>query len=134
MTVERLHPSDLVGQAEIAVRAGVSIPKVANWAKTESGFPKPVLRLACGYIFSWLQVSAWLTAEDLPGEIYCAGVSRNLQQRIVEQARQHGPKGWDGIAARFDVPVRLIHLLSIADRMGEDYGGFTRQRRKTAVA
>ncbi len=52
----------LVSAAEIARRAGVSRPAVANWAARHVGFPEPVARLK----YDWREVEAWLAATGRP--------------------------------------------------------------------
>lgn len=53
---------DLVGIAEIADALGVSRQAVTNWRTREwiePAFPDPWYNLACGPIFSWLEVLEW---------------------------------------------------------------------------
>lgn len=64
--VERLtmypDPADLVGAAEVALRAGVSEATVHSWRRRHDDFPEPVVRLASGPVWDWRAVAPWAAA------------------------------------------------------------------------
>ncbi len=50
----------LVGTAEIAERLGVGRPQVVHdWRRRYPDFPKPITRLAIGFVWSWPDVEHW---------------------------------------------------------------------------
>lgn len=57
-----VHISDLVGCSEIAARANVVPSAVSQWRKRDAGMPAPVVVLACGSLWLWSDIAAWLAA------------------------------------------------------------------------
>lgn len=51
--------SDLIGTAEIAVEKGVSKQAVCNWRSRHADFPRPIISLTCGDLFSRREVNDW---------------------------------------------------------------------------
>lgn len=58
---------DVVGVAEIALRAGVSRNTVQKWRERHDDFPGPMASLAAGPVWSWEAVERWLRIQRLPG-------------------------------------------------------------------
>lgn len=54
--------TDLVGVGEIAEQVGMKSSAVWNWVKRHEDFPEPFVSLACGDIWLWPDVKAWLKA------------------------------------------------------------------------
>jgi hypothetical protein len=51
---------DLVSASEIAARLGAKRPGVVHdWRRRHPDFPKPIARLALGYVWSWPDVEVW---------------------------------------------------------------------------
>ena len=66
---------DLVGVSEIGRRAGVTAASVRYWITGERGpgdFPEPVARRPRANLYSWAEVSAWLTRASLGTIDRCA--------------------------------------------------------------
>jgi hypothetical protein len=86
--------ADLVGFAEIVQRSGRPTQTVATWRRRPD-FPKPVLSLAAGPVWSWREVEAWIRLPRLAG--------RPPRNR-VDEAEHHDPSasevGW--AAGHFD--------------------------------
>lgn len=65
-----LHTANLVGQAEIAERVGVSRHIVYRWAATDPRFPEPLARLGskkqCA-VYLWPDVEAWMKKARITG-------------------------------------------------------------------
>jgi hypothetical protein len=50
----------LVSASEIASRLGVRTSGVVHdWRRRYSDFPKPIARLALGFVWAWPDVAAW---------------------------------------------------------------------------
>ena len=62
-----IRPTDLVGVAEIATRAGVKAQTVGVWRRRHPTFPEPLVSLACGDVWEWPVVAAWLAQPRPPG-------------------------------------------------------------------
>lgn len=58
---------DVVGVAEVAIRAGVSRNTVQKWRERHSDFPGPIATLAAGPVWSWEAVERWLRIQRSPG-------------------------------------------------------------------
>ncbi len=58
--MNRVDPQDLIGVTEIALLAGVSAAAVCMWRTRETDFPKPIVVLKCGPIYSQKEVIRWL--------------------------------------------------------------------------
>lgn len=133
-TAERDHAliaADMVGLAEIAIRAGVTNPAVANWAKRKQDFPSPVRELICGPVYSWAAVAAWLDKHDMPNSSYNRGLS-DVAVTAIAAAAGKVPGGlWPDVAREHGVSARTVQLVVQARAMGEDYGWHTRQRRES---
>lgn len=69
-TCQGVQPSDLVGLAEIAARLNVTKQRLWNWKDDpRRHFPRPVVTLKCGSVFSWEQVHCWVVGNSpLPTE------------------------------------------------------------------
>jgi predicted DNA-binding transcriptional regulator AlpA len=52
-------PEDLVSQAEIAERLGVSLKTIHKWRERYPHFPEPYVILAIGPIWQWVEVETW---------------------------------------------------------------------------
>ncbi len=59
--------SDLVGQTEIAQRAGTTPGTIDTWRRRHADFPEPLARLAAGNVWRWEDVAAWLAIPRKPG-------------------------------------------------------------------
>lgn len=57
--MKRVNPDDLIGVAEITQLAHVSDTAVWKWRQSE-GFPRPLVELKCGPIFSRREIISWL--------------------------------------------------------------------------
>lgn len=70
---ERIIPiraSDLVGQTEIAERAGVTRHIVYRWATTDPRFPAPLAQLGpkgTTGVWHWPDVAAWMSKARITG-------------------------------------------------------------------
>ena len=64
---ELLDMFGFVGATEIAERAGVSQSAVSMWQKRHADFPKPVIELAMGPIWSWRDVEPWVERQKAKG-------------------------------------------------------------------
>ena len=51
---------DLVGETEIAGRAGVKAQTVYVWRRRHADFPAPDVELAMGPVWRWERVAGWL--------------------------------------------------------------------------
>lgn len=51
---------DLIGKAEVGELGGVSSAAATMWGLRYEDFPKPLLTLRCGTIYSRKAVTAWL--------------------------------------------------------------------------
>jgi predicted DNA-binding transcriptional regulator AlpA len=133
-TTRQIDPADLVGQTEIAIRAGVSDSAVFNWAARHYAFPKPVRVLTCGSIWAWSEVAAWLTTYDLPNPNQVAAKRTSPDPTeaafAVCQARRAPRTFWADIAHEAGISRRHLVILVAAGEIGEEYGWFTRQRRE----
>lgn len=132
-----VDPIDLVGVAEISVRAGVTSAAVANWADRFSDFPAPVCALSCGPIWAWPAVACWLTTYDMPNPSYAwrsAVLTPEQAESAVALARNAPTRLIPDIARGYRVSARYLHLLVQADLMGEEFGWFTTQRRAQVTA
>lgn len=54
-----VNPADLAGIAELSGDLNVSRTRICNWASRHHDFPKPVVSLAAGPIYSLAAVRAW---------------------------------------------------------------------------
>lgn len=91
---------DVVGVAEIAVRAGVSRNAVQKWRDRHDDFPMPMATLAAGPVWSWEAVERWLRIPRLPGRP-SADVLMDRAWSAVEAALR---PGWEAaIVATGDV-------------------------------
>lgn len=84
--------ANLVNAAEIARRAGVGRPAVANWSARGVGFPEPVVRL----LYDWREVEAWLRAtarypRAKPEEVAPA---RTIDESITYALDHLAPRPW----------------------------------------
>jgi hypothetical protein len=51
---------DLVGAAEIATRLGLKTPMtIHQWSHRHADFPRPIMNLTMGQLWSWRAVNAW---------------------------------------------------------------------------
>lgn len=57
---ETQHPSNLVGIAEIAERAGVTKVTVQQWRQRHADFPAPEVQLAATPVWRWPTIERWL--------------------------------------------------------------------------
>jgi cellulose biosynthesis protein BcsQ len=55
-----MEKSDLIGVAEIAKLAKVSVAAVGNWRNRHADFPVPAVELQAGPVFDKLQIADWL--------------------------------------------------------------------------
>jgi predicted DNA-binding transcriptional regulator AlpA len=55
----RYHADDLVGVAEIANRLGLGTSVVHSWRRRHRDFPKPIVHLHMGLVWSWEDVEEW---------------------------------------------------------------------------
>lgn len=56
----KVDVEDLVSASEIATRLGAQRPSVVHdWRRRHPDFPKPVARLALGYVWAWSDVANW---------------------------------------------------------------------------
>lgn len=137
MTTSRpsaIDPAELVGLAEIAIRAGTTNATVANWAKRHADFPAPVRNLICGPVYAWPQVAAWLDEHDMPNASYDRGLSDVAAMAITQAADRIPSALWPKVAEEYGVSARTVQLVVQAREVGEDYGWYTRQRRQAAGA
>lgn len=58
--------ADLLGIHEIAELAGVTKAAVINWRKRSTDFPKPIVELKSGPVFSSGQIQSWLKRRKIP--------------------------------------------------------------------
>lgn len=62
------HPPDVVGYAEIALRAGCSTETVKSWRKRHRDFPEPYRQLAIGPVWIWGPVAEFIERHGfMPG-------------------------------------------------------------------
>jgi predicted DNA-binding transcriptional regulator AlpA len=80
--VEKDHPM-YVGVAEIAKMAGVTSAAVCNWRKRYLTFPKPVVDLRLGPVWSHFEISYWL-------QMYKSGGSGKLLLKDTERRLRIG--------------------------------------------
>lgn len=63
MNENKIDLGDLVGSVEIAQRLGVRDHNVVNtWRRRHADFPRPILTLRLGRIWSWPDVERWAGA------------------------------------------------------------------------
>lgn len=63
MSDKKIDLDDLVGSVEIAQRMGVKDHNVVNtWRRRHADFPRPILTLRLGRIWSWSEVERWARA------------------------------------------------------------------------
>lgn len=55
----KVEVEDLVSAVEIAERLDRSRNIVHNWLRRYPSFPRPIVRLAIGHLWSWKAVEAW---------------------------------------------------------------------------
>lgn len=60
MPARRVDPTMLVGNDEIAERAGVATSTVHKWRQRHDHFPKPFAVLLIGPVWYWPDVEKWL--------------------------------------------------------------------------
>jgi len=70
---------DLACSADLAVQFGVGRSTVAVWAARYDDFPAPLAPLACGPIYSRVQVTAWVH-HKWPGGVPTRGRRRGEPQ------------------------------------------------------
>jgi len=56
------QPADLVSVTEIAARTGRSVHTVQSWRRRHHDFPKPLVQLAAGPVWTWPAVSGWIAS------------------------------------------------------------------------
>lgn len=59
---------DLVGPGEIASRCGVNPTTVNKWVERHTDFPRPLVHLAMGKVYSWTEINAWQSTRTRPGQ------------------------------------------------------------------
>ena len=57
---------DLVGETEIAGRAGVKAQTVYVWRRRHADFPAPDVDLAMGPVWRWERVAGWSSTRAAP--------------------------------------------------------------------
>jgi hypothetical protein len=128
-----IDPADLVGLAEIAIRAGCTNAAVANWAARHPGFPAPVRELICGPVYSWAAVADWLNRHDKPGARSKGVITDAKALAILKDLRRDDLPTWAMVGALHGVSARTVQHIAQAQAIGEDYGWYTRQRRERAT-
>jgi hypothetical protein len=59
----QVDADDLVSASEIATRLGVKRPGVVHdWRRRYPDFPRPIARLALGYVWAWPDIEEWARA------------------------------------------------------------------------
>jgi predicted DNA-binding transcriptional regulator AlpA len=59
--------ADLVGIAEIALRAGVARDTIRKWRQRHPDFPQPLITLATGPVWDYAEIQAWIAKPRPPG-------------------------------------------------------------------
>lgn len=60
---------DLVSVAEIARRSAHPISTIQSWRRRHDSFPRPIVELAAGPVWTWGDVAGWIEHRGAPGSV-----------------------------------------------------------------